>query len=301
MTSALETYIAQFARWGDASVAETSYYGVLQALLNHVGERVKPRIIAVIHPKATGADSPDFALFDETQYGKQQPAFGVIEAKGIRQDLQSLAESEQVGKYLDHYNQVLVTNYYQFMLVIKDHGKRVFQERYDLARDEQTFRREAAHPRACADTHEEALSEYLLRVIRLQATLAAPKDVAHMLASYAREARARLRLSEKDTEALKQIKGQLEAALGVKFQAEKGKESPAEQEKAEAFFRSTLVQTLFYGVFAAFVLWHERRPTADAPHSTSGGTLATCKSPWWRNSFTSFLPLAISPPKWRKR
>ena len=42
----------------------------------------------------------------------------------------------------------------------------------------------------------------------------------------------------------------LEEALGMKFTGEKG----------EHFFRSTLVQTIFYGVFSAWVLWHRERP-----------------------------------------
>ncbi|MBR1213044.1 hypothetical protein [Bradyrhizobium sp. JYMT SZCCT0180] len=41
------------------------------------------------------------------------------------------------------------------------------------------------------------------------------------------------------------IRTSLEQALGVTFDAEKGSH----------FFRSTLVQTLFYGVFSAWVLW----------------------------------------------
>ena len=50
--------------------------------------------------------------------------------------------------------------------------------------------------------------------------------------------------------ALDTIREQLEAALGVRFQ----------DETAEEFFRSTLVQTLFYGLFSAWVLWHEKHP-----------------------------------------
>jgi len=33
-----------------------------------------------------------------------------------------------------------------------------------------------------------------------------------------------------------------------------------EGEKGDHFFRSTLVQTIFYGVFSAWVLWHRERP-----------------------------------------
>ena len=42
--------------------------------------------------------------------------------------------------------------------------------------------------------------------------------------------------------------------LGIKF------EDTAKPEEGRRFFRSTLVQTLFYGVFSAWVLWHRSRP-----------------------------------------
>ncbi|MEJ0090150.1 MAG: N-6 DNA methylase [Limisphaerales bacterium] len=76
-----------------------------------------------------------------------------------------------------------------------------------------------------------------------------PKDVAFFLASYARDARARVE-GAGNLPALAAVRGALEEALGMKFEAEKG----------EHFFRSTLVQTLFYGVFSAWVLWHKEKP-----------------------------------------
>ncbi|NJO82738.1 MAG: DNA methyltransferase, partial [Blastochloris sp.] len=50
--------------------------------------------------------------------------------------------------------------------------------------------------------------------------------------------------------ALDTVRGQLETALGVSF----------DTQTREEFFRSTLVQTLFYGIFSAWVLWHESEP-----------------------------------------
>ena len=46
------------------------------------------------------------------------------------------------------------------------------------------------------------------------------------------------------------MRSALEEALGVHFEGDRG----------AAFFRSSLVQTLFYGVFSAWVLWHRERP-----------------------------------------
>jgi hypothetical protein len=73
--------------------------------------------------------------------------------------------------------------------------------------------------------------------------------VAWFLASYARDALARVE-HRKELPALLAVRKALEDALGMKFIAEKG----------EHFFRSTLVQTIFYGVFSAWVLWHRGKP-----------------------------------------
>jgi N-6 DNA Methylase len=77
--------------------------------------------------------------------------------------------------------------------------------------------------------------------------------VAWFLASYARDAKARL--EEADLPGLAAVRGALEEALGLRFEGEKG----------EHFFRSTLVQTLFYGIFSAWVLWSKQNaPTSEA-------------------------------------
>ena len=51
------------------------------------------------------------------------------------------------------------------------------------------------------------------------------------------------------------VRSALEEALGVKFEGDRG----------AAFFRSTLVQTLFYGVFSAWVLWSRQKPPPTGP------------------------------------
>jgi hypothetical protein len=50
---------------------------------------------------------------------------------------------------------------------------------------------------------------------------------------------------------LASLRAALEQALGLKFTGKDG----------EHFFRSSLVQTLFYGVFSAWVLWSKRKTT----------------------------------------
>jgi hypothetical protein len=81
-----------------------------------------------------------------------------------------------------------------------------------------------------------------------------PKDVAWFMASYARDALFRVE-QQKELPALQTVRTALEDALGMKFTDEEG----------EHFFRSTLVQTLFYGVFSAWVRWHKDNPGPKSP------------------------------------
>ena len=95
-----------------------------------------------------------------------------------------------------------------------------------------------------------SFSEYLLRVLLQKAPLTMPKEVAWFLASYARDAQARIE-RKFSLPGLASLRSALEQALGLKFVGSKG----------EHFFRSSLVQTLFYGVFSAWVLWSKRQTT----------------------------------------
>ena len=93
------------------------------------------------------------------------------------------------------------------------------------------------------------MGEYLGRVLSHSASLSEPKDVAWLLASYARDGLARVEAAS-DTTSLAAVRTALEESLGVRFEGDDG----------AAFFRSTLVQTLFYGIFSAWVLWARQTP-----------------------------------------
>jgi hypothetical protein len=140
----------------------------------------------------------------------------------------------------------LVTNLRDFLLVGQDaEGNQVKLEAYRLAPGEAEFWKEAAHPRRLATAHGERFLEYLKRVMLQAAPLAAPKEVAWFLASYARDAKARI--EGVALPALDSLRAALEEALGLKFEGTK-----ADPEKGEHFFRSTLVQTRdFAGPVAA--------------------------------------------------
>ncbi|MGQ0697070.1 MAG: hypothetical protein ACT4PZ_02395 [Panacagrimonas sp.] len=107
----------------------------------------------------------------------------------------------------------------------------------------------AVHPAKSDKEQGTAFADFLSRVLRHAAPLSGPKELAWFLASYAREARHRVeRAQAAGVPQLTALKESLETALGVGFEGEKG----------EHFFRSTLVQTLIYGLFAAWVLKHRQ-------------------------------------------
>ncbi|PYV30335.1 MAG: DNA methyltransferase, partial [Acidobacteria bacterium] len=255
-----ETYLKELydIRALGAAQDETGYYVSLANLLNEVGRSLKPRVRCVMGLKNLGEGMPDGGLFTADQFPKgspekplkgQVPARGAIEAKRVEDDSWVTAEGKQVTRYWTRYSQVLVTNYRDFVLVGRDgDGKPVRLESFRLAEDQKKFWAAAAHPRALADKVGARFQEYLLRVMRHAALLTSSEDVAWFLASYARDAKARI--EGIGLPALATVRSALEEALGLKFEGEKG----------EHFFRSSLVQTLFYGVFSAWVLWAKQNP-----------------------------------------
>ncbi len=256
---ALETYLRELAAIRPVAVKETSYYPALSNLFNEIGRGLKPRVRCVIHPSSSGAGLPDGGFFTPDQLRgasdadlitKVPPSRGVIEAKGTGDNADTIVRSLQVTTYLERYGQVLVTTLRDFVLVGKDAaGKAAILERYALAPNEAAFWTAAAHAHDTAEEQGEQFSEYMKRVMLHAAPLTRPQDVAWFLASYARDARARL--TGTDLPALAGIRKALEDGLGLQFEGEKG----------DHFFLSTFLQTLFYGIFSAWVLWHKEQPT----------------------------------------
>lgn len=258
MSDPVEGYFSQLRdiHASGAGVAETSYYGPLSTLLTAMGSKLKPKVTAIINLRNTGGGIPDGGLFTAPQLKGwdvgseplqgQLPARGAIEVKGTADDAFVVAASEQVARYVERYGLVLVTNLRDFVLVgrgVDGTGVREL-ESCRLAPNESAFWAHIATPRRFAEQAGEGLTEFLRRVLLHNAPLSDPKDIAWFLASYARTARLRLE-HRNELPALASLRGQLEESLGLKFEGEKG----------DHFFRSTLVQTLFYGMFASWVLW----------------------------------------------
>jgi hypothetical protein len=287
----LEEYLTELnqIRATGAAVEETSYYPALANLFNAVGRTLKPKVRCNLHPRNQGGGIPDGGLYTADQFQRQSagapkpgqlPSRGAIEVKGTKPDVMAVADSQQVAGYLKTYGIVLVTNLRSFVIVDRGpDGKPTPREAFHLAANEQEFwRQKAAHPRVAADERGPQFLEFIKRACLHAAPLAKPKDLAWFVASYARDALARVE-RQKELPALQSVRAALEEALGMKFTDEKG----------EHFFRSTLVQTLFYGVFSAWVRWHRDNPgTGTSTHT--GGSQTALKFDWQKAEWSLHVP-----------
>ena len=263
LTSAVENYLDDLRkiRASGGGTDERSYYPPLTSLLNAVGRTLLPRVFCVSELAQQGAGHPDLGLYVANQVqrgrpkGGQTPECGVVEVKSASDDAWLTAESNQVSGYWGLYRLVLVTNTRDFVLLGEDsQGNPTKLESFRLAGSVAEFERKLQTPRAFANAVGPSLAEYLARALSHRATLSEPRDLARLLASYARDGLARVE-TYGDTSSLNVVRAALEEALGVKFEGEQG----------AVFFRSTLVQTLFYGVFSAWVLWARQTPVPAGP------------------------------------
>ena len=258
LTAAVEAYFEDLRRIraSGGGTGELSYYPALTNLLNAVGGALRPRVFCVSQLSQQGAGHPDFGLYAARQVQRgqprqgQTPERGVVEVKPAGDDAWLTADSAQVSGYWEHYRLVLVTNTRDFVLLGEDtQGHPATLETFRLAESSADFEAKLQHPRAFAREAGATLGEYLSRALAHRAALTEPRDLAWLLASYARDGLGRVEAAG-ETSSLGAIRSALEEALGVRFEGERG----------AAFFRSTLVQTLFYGIFSAWVLWARQTP-----------------------------------------
>ncbi|MDE2746139.1 MAG: N-6 DNA methylase [Chloroflexota bacterium] len=239
----VKQYLDAISAVSRVGTPELSHYTALDNLFDAVGGQLTPKVRAVVHYSETNPGQPDLGFFsgDNTD-----PDRGVVEVKGADADLEETIASEQVDQYWQARKLVLVTNLREFALVGQDNnGAKATLERYSLADSVPQFDELLEHTTRESNRHGVSLGEYLLRTMSHRSTISEPRDLARLLASYARDALQRVEQAAEEEDSLATIRKAIEQALGMSFESEDG----------GRFFRSTLVQTLFYGVFAAWVLW----------------------------------------------
>ena len=256
-TEAVQRYFLSVADVHDSGggTNEQSYYPPLANLLNAVGETLEPQVKCVVELRDQGAGHPDMGLYSARQLRKGDdrplPERGVVEVKPPDNDAHETAAGEQVRRYRGLYGLILVTNLREFLLQAEgEDGERRTLESFTLAASEEEFFLLINRRDAQTRTVRAGLGEFLYRALSHNAAIVQPRFLAAQLASYARDALERVEAAG-DAPQLANIRAALEATLGVRFEGDDG----------DHFFRSTLVQTLFYGVFSAWVLWARQRLT----------------------------------------
>ena len=278
LTATVEEYFADLrrVRASGGATQERSLYGPLGNLLTAIGATVSPKVFCVQELADQGAGHPDFGLYAAKQVQKgapregQTPERGVVEVKSPADDAWLTAASGQASRYWGRYRLVLVTNARDFVLLGEDaHGKPATLETLRLGGSEDEFLSRLEKPRTFARDAGPRLGEYLARALSHRAALTEPRDLAWLLSSYARDGLARVEAAG-DAPQLAAVRSALEEALGIRFEGEQGRR----------FFRSTLVQTLFYGIFSAWVLWARTNAATPEPGRLFTGVPDAVRFDW---------------------
>ena len=252
---AFEAYLSELsANRAAETVPENSGYGALSTLVNEVGHKLKPRVRCVLNPPTAAPASPTWPLLrqpnpkGEPTAPGQLPARGALEAKAPSADVAPVAQRPG-RRYLGLYRQVLVTNYRDFVLVGTTPRASAPPRTLLAGADEADFWTLAASPAAAAAHGERSSSSCAPCCARRTS----PRRRTSPGSSPLRPRGSRPRRGGRRAARPGDAPAALEEALGLAFEGERG----------EHFFRSTLVQTLFYGIFAAWVLWskQQRRET----------------------------------------
>jgi hypothetical protein len=171
----------------------------------------------------------------------------------------STKQGDQVGRYLAQTGVVILSNVKSFGLltvragVARDKGgafdvaDRELLASVDLWDSDRAFRERKLVPQE----RWEALFDLVERAVTEFAPIAEPEVLARALAKQARAAKDALPARFDAVQALLDDYG---AALGLSFEGAEGQE----------FFRSSLIQTAFYALFAGWTIWHRENQNPEA-------------------------------------
>lgn len=221
---------------------EMSFYPAFDELIMSVGELLNPKIKSVSQLADKGAGLPDFGWFNSDN----EDLFGVVEAKPVDQDLRQISLSPQGQKYLSKYGVVLITNYRSFQLVTGDKTQTNFEENYSICDSNEDLFSKNGFTEKSND-----FVKFFRSILLRKAPIRTPQELAERLAHYAQ--RAKEMLATHSIEDLQPLKDTMKSALGVEFSEKEG----------EAFFRSSLIQTIFYGLFSGWIIWLQDKSRKD--------------------------------------
>lgn len=238
------------------NTTEATYYPAICGLLNTLLEaRELPYRVRTGTSEdrvGGGSDKPDVVIYDADGAGTIAAGEVKLPSMALTALAVSTDRNDQVGRYLAQSGVVLLCNVRAFGLLVPRSGyarnastpvppaDRVLIKQVALWEDDRS---------AEAGAIPEAMRILDLASIVFQAAteytpISRPDVLARILAEQARSAKGDL--PDRFDESVQQLLVDYKEALGLSFEDEEGKE----------FFRSSLIQTAYYALFAGWTLWH---------------------------------------------
>ena len=241
------------------STTEETYYPPLSDLFNAIlKSHALPFEVRTVttQPRSAGggADRPDLAFYDD------ETVVLLGEVKLPETNIHDLAFSternNQVGRYLLQTGVVVITTVRSFGLLACKPGYArtdaapVPPSARDLLGVADLWASDAAVMRGVVidDPAIQALADLVERAVTEFAPIVTPAALARVLAKQARDAKADLPAS---FETVTPLLNDYKEALGLTFDLD--------SDEGKEFFRSSLIQTAFYGMFAGWTIWHRAK------------------------------------------
>ncbi len=240
------------------STTETSFYPDLKTLLSAVLKSERLPFDVITGTSEGGErqrDMPDFVL------GNSSSFVGVYgEVKRTNTTLDDLAvsteQNDQIGRYLSQTGVVLLSNVRGIGLLTCDPsfqrelGKPVPPKKRILEKTVDLWSAVSGQQKIDPSSVEDLVA-IVTRAVTDLARIGSPADLAKILARQARDAKTAM---PDDLKPVKPLLDDYRQALGLAFDID--------DEKGARFFRSSLVQSIFYAVFAAWILWDKEAGAA---------------------------------------
>jgi hypothetical protein len=223
-------------RASGAGTDERSFYPALNQFLSGLGGLISPKLGALSDPAAIEASFPDVAIYELSSQVLVLP----IEVKPASWDIDTLLASEQPLRYAKLFGggMVMCCNLRSFVLAQLDQSGQVLVElgRYTLLNAESDF--DTAHP-AIVEPASALLGLIETGSATTHHTLDNPRTVARLLAWHARQLAGSIASTAEPEKLLAPIIDAFKQGLEIDLDDE--------------YIVPTIVQTLSYGIFAAWL------------------------------------------------
>lgn len=191
-------------------------------------ESLAAGVTATNEPKRIKCGAPDYIVT------RGETPLGYIEAKDVGKSLDREEKGEQIGRYLESLDNLLLTDYLEFRWYVRgEHVQTARLGTYDAAKERVRVEAEGA------EEVEKLLTDFLTEVIP---TVSSPKDLAERMARVARLIRETISRAFKT-----------EGTGGALHQQMKGFREVLIHDLTEEQFADMYAQTICYGLFAARV------------------------------------------------